>query len=539
MRGARIFTAALLVAMLSLSLVSMAPDRASAQMGPAIDGIFPAASWVGLPVAIQGSNFGALQVPPESSVTFNGVDAGQAIVWSDNYIVVVVPEGATSGPVVVTTTFGSSDPHDFTVYEQPQVIPCYFAEGSTRAGFEEWLTVYNPYDEQYAATVTYLVADGANRIRYYNVPAHARITVYVNSEIGSDRDVSMVVSSTRRLHAERPLYFNYHDAWSGGHCSAPALTTSQTWFFAEGTTRAGFEEWLCLANPGPVDANVEVTYIFEDGSVLIAPCAVPAWKRCTVDVNAVVGSEKDVAMKVESDQPIVAERPMYFNYRDTWDDGHITTGAVSPETTWFFAEGTTRAGFEEWLCLANPGEEDAKVRITYRVSEGGSVSQNIAVPAGRRRTVDVNAVVGPDKDVAMVVESDQPIVAERPMYFNYRSAWDGGHLSMGTPATASSWFFAEGTTRAGFEEWLCLFNPGDREAQVKVVYAFQNAAVREQQFALHPGQRFSIPVNEVVGAERDVGIRVESNPGIVAERSLYFLYHGAWDGGHNAMGVAP
>ena len=539
MRWGKVLTVVVLLAALILPAAPLARAAVIAQLEPVIDSIIPAAAWSGLPVAIQGSNFGALQVPLINTVTFNGVDAGQAIVWTDTYIVVAVPAGATTGPVVVTTLFGGSNPYQFTVYEQPAAIPCYFAEGTTRSGFEEWLTLYNPYDVEHVATVTYLIADAANRIRYYNVPPHARVNVYVNSEIGSDRDVSVSVTATARLYVERPMYFRYKNKWSGGHDTTPALDTSQTWYFAEGTTRSGFEEWLCLGNPGAVDAKVNVTYIFADGDTVTLPYTVPAWKRYTIDVNATVGPEVDVALKVDSDQPIVAERPMYFNYRSVWDDGSITIGAASLQKTWYFSEGTTRAGFEEWLCLANPGDQDAKAKVIYYQAVGGEVDQYIDVPAGRRRTVNVNSILGPEIDVALKVESDQPIVAERPMYFNYRSKWNGGHITIGAPAPATAWFFAEGTTRSGFEEWLCLLNPGDMGARVSVKYVFQDGNTQTQELVLAPGQRFSILVNEVVGPDKDVAAWVESDQGVVAERSMYFSYHDAWDGGHNTIGCVP
>ena len=539
MRWVKVCMAAVLIAALFIAAAPLARAEVVISQVPVIEGIFPSASYVGLPVAIQGSEFGILQVPLVSSVTFNGVDAGQAIVWTDTYIVVAVPEGATSGPVVVTSIFGSSEPYDFTVYEQPAAVPCYFAEGTTRAGFEEWLTLYNPYDSEHTATVTYMVADGANRIRYYNIPAHARVNIYVNSEIGSDRDVSLVVTATDRIYAERPMYFRYKNEWPGGHCTEPALDTSSTWYFAEGTTRAGFEEWLCLANTGAVDAAVQVTFIFSGGDEVTLPYTVPAWSRYTVDVNATVGPEQDVAVIVDSDQPIVAERPMYFDYRDKWDDGHITIGAPAPLLKWYFAEGTTRAGFDEWLCLANPGTEDARVEVVYHLATGDEVKQEVTVPAMRRRTIDVNSVVGPEQDVAVSVDSDRPIVAERPMYFDYRDKWNGGHLSIGAAAPQNIWFFAEGTTRAGFEEWLCLLNPGDEATQVSVEYVFQDATTQTQDLVLAPGQRFSIFVNEVVGPDRDVSAKVVSEQGIVAERSMYFMYHDAWDGGHNALGSTP
>ncbi|OFW57300.1 MAG: hypothetical protein A2Y75_07695 [Candidatus Solincola sediminis] len=538
MNRIKIIIIIMVVAALSLVIMPAAQGAGIAQEAPTITVVTPAAGVAGIPVSIQGSGFGPLQ-GLISKITFNGVDAGQAIYWSDALIWVIVPATATTGPVVVTTLLEASNPVQFTILEQPPAIPSYFAEGTTRSGFEEWLTLYNPFDVQVTATVTYLIADAANRIRYYNVPAHARVNIYVNSEIGSDHDVSVSVTASERLFVERPMYFNYKNKWSGGHTTQPALATSNTWYFAEGTTRSGFEEWLCMGNPGITDANVNVTYIFSDGNSVTLPYTVPAFKRHTIDVNATIGPEADVALKVESDQPLVAERPMYFNYRSNWNDGSITLGARAPATTWYFAEGTTRSGFEEWLCLANPQTEDATVHVTYHKAGAEDSDQYIDVPAGRRRTIDVNAVLGPEVDAAVKIDSDKAIIAERPMYFNYQNKWNGGHVSIGTNSTAGNWYLAEGTTRSGFEEWICLLNPGELEAAIHVEYSFQDGSTQDQDLLLMPDQRFSILVNGVVGTGKDVAVKIESDQGIIAERSMYFSYHEAWDGGSNAIGCVP
>ena len=55
-----------------------------------------------------------------------------------------------------------------------------------------------------------------------------------------------------------------------------------------------------------------------------------ATTRATVKVNDVVGPDKNVSIKVEADAPIVAERPMYFNYGDSWTGGHDVVGAPPP-----------------------------------------------------------------------------------------------------------------------------------------------------------------------------------------------------------------
>ncbi len=144
-------------------------------------------------------------------------------------------------------------------------------------------------------------------------------------------------------------------------------------------------------------------------------------------------------MHVTSDEGIVAERPMYFAYTSGTDGGvvpggHNVMGATMPATSWYFAEGTTRTGFEEWLTLANPGDTAARVEVEYMLGagQGENVTQVWEVPARSRVTVNVNDAVGPGMDVSMHVTSDEGIVAERPMYFSYGgAAWSGGSCGLG------------------------------------------------------------------------------------------------------------
>lgn len=66
---------------------------------PSITNLSPATGSTGTSVTINGSNFGSTQVL--STVSFNGVPATPTS-WSSTSIVVPVPPGATTGPVVVT-----------------------------------------------------------------------------------------------------------------------------------------------------------------------------------------------------------------------------------------------------------------------------------------------------------------------------------------------------------------------------------------------------------------------------------------------------
>ncbi|MDY6794090.1 MAG: hypothetical protein SWK76_02230, partial [Actinomycetota bacterium] len=149
--------------------------------------------------------------------------------------------------------------------------------------------------------------------------------------------------------------------------------------------------------------------------------SVPPLSRYTLNVADVVGEGRDVSMVVESDTPVVAERPMYFNYHGMRAGGHDSPGVTSPSERWYFAEGCTRSGFDTWLCVANPGDDTALLDVFFLTPEGEESAISESVPPLSRYTLNVADVVGEGRDVSMVVESDTPVVAERPMYFDCRS----------------------------------------------------------------------------------------------------------------------
>jgi hypothetical protein len=80
---------------------------------PNIAQINPVSGPVGTEVTIDGSNFGSAQ--GTSVVKFNGTSATTYNSWSDTQVKCLVPASATTGPVTVTTTAGTSNGMTFTV----------------------------------------------------------------------------------------------------------------------------------------------------------------------------------------------------------------------------------------------------------------------------------------------------------------------------------------------------------------------------------------------------------------------------------------
>jgi hypothetical protein len=325
-----------------------------------------------------------------------------------------------------------------------------------------------------------------------------------------------------------------------GTCGEPCAEPSRTWFFAEGYTGQGFQEWLCLFNPGEAVSHLKLDILYNSGAAMRQEMDLPARSRTTLDINSLAGADREVSLSLQAGEPILAERPMYFTYRAKWKGCSITSGVTAPAQSWFFAEGCTRPGFEEWILLANPRDEAVAATVFLILEDGGVTPVSMSLPARSRQTVSVNRAVGEGRDVGARVEAEKPICAERAMYFDYRGSWPGGHASTGLSRPRRTYLFAEGYTGAGFEEWLSLYLPGEASAggaDVQLECLFPAGKKQSLSVHLDPDRRHTLNINDVVGRGTDVSLELSSDAPFLAERPMYFNYKGVCRGGHVSKGV--
>ena len=128
--------------------------HAAPASAPELNHVYPPQGMVGSYATLMGKNFGKAQ--GSSTVDFNGTTATGVVFWSDDMIVVSVPLGATSGPVKVITPWGTSNAIDYTI----ENFTLYFAEGTTRPGFEPYICILNPDPATADVTITYMLGDG-------------------------------------------------------------------------------------------------------------------------------------------------------------------------------------------------------------------------------------------------------------------------------------------------------------------------------------------------------------------------------------------
>ncbi|MBC7248152.1 MAG: L,D-transpeptidase family protein [Actinobacteria bacterium] len=342
------------------------------------------------------------QVPGMDAVSFSAhVHAGEPI----------VAERA------VYFAAGSRDDGTATIGAAQLSRDWYFAEGYTASRFDTYLLLSNPGDTATEAWVHFLLEGGGTVDLPYVLAPHSRLTIPVDAlpELG-DAAFSMHVHAGEPIVAERAMYFN-KGYIGGGHASVGATQSSTTWYFAEGCTRPFFEDYLTVGNPNDEGTFIHVDYQLPDAN-LPRDYWVGGRSRLTIPVNAQEGlGGKDVACSVFSDLPVVAERSMYYDL-DSHRGGHATLGSGLASRDWYFAEGYTDQAFDTYLVLSNPGDAGASVGLEF-YREDGAVPAFVAyVGPHRRVTVRVDDLPGLERAAfAMAVHSDQPVMAERVMYF--------------------------------------------------------------------------------------------------------------------------
>ena len=145
----------------------------------------------------------------------------------------------------------------------------------------------------------------------------------------------------------------YWNGFEGGHGSAAVTAPSTTWLFAEGVCGGdasfNFQTYLLLANPGTTDATATITF-FRDvgGPVTEERDRCRPGGRETLFLNDLRFDPGNVAalanasfsIRVSSDQPVLAERAVYWSSNGiTFIEGHNSPGVTAEATKWAFAEG--------------------------------------------------------------------------------------------------------------------------------------------------------------------------------------------------------
>lgn len=336
-------------------------------------------------------------------------------------------------------------------------------------------------------------------------------------------------------------------------------------YLAEGVQSDFFSTRIALVNPsaevpayvqmrlaGPADP-VTGTVVTRQHWLTLAPM-----RRATVEAASIAGLAGAFATTVESSTLVVVDRTV------SWDgSGYGSTGETatsSPRTTWYFAEGATGGAFNTFYLLLNPGQTTASTSITYLRAGRPPRSKTYDLRPGERVTVWLDMERWDDGDsladaeVSARIEATAPIIAERAMYLDRGTQlFTAGHASLGLPAPATRWAFAEGATGDYFELFLLLANPTAQDAHVRIRFLVDGVVV-EHPHVVPAFERSTVWVdalgaNEALIAQNpdyarlaDAAVSseviVDNGVGILAERSMWWPGTAStWTEAHNSGGV--
>ncbi len=333
-----------------------------------------------------------------------------------------------------------------------------------------------------------------------------------------------------------------------GYAVSPGPTAS-SWYFAEGRVGAGFREFITVGNPDPGNSCVvNVNFLEEGGHTVTRQYIINPASRKTIDVGPELGTTVNgtgisVAAVATNDPSspcsgFTAERPMYFNYHGD-DSGSDVVGATHTATTFNFADVASGGGYTSFLTILNPqGGQSAQVTATYYAGGKQVGTQSLTVPGGTRGTIAPAAIALP-QHTAVVVNSTQPVVVERPTYATnvnggFAGTITGASSVVGSQNLAKEWFLAEGyagqnSSGGTTQENLIISNldPANTPASVTINLEYINGTKKPYTLTVAPMSQIIWNVNsQSVGApSKEVSADVVSTgANVVVARQMFFNY---------------
>jgi hypothetical protein len=467
----------------------------------------------------------------------------------------------------------------------PTAKTWHFAEGRVGGGFLEYLTLGNPDPaNDCLVDIQYLLETGTPVTKQVWIPHASRLTESVNTDLGhsaTDTGISVAaivnndpISPCPGVVAERPMYFNFHGDQSNSDVVG-ATNTAQNFYFADVPNGGGYSSFITILNPpGGQVATVTATYYANGSQVGTQSVTVNAGARGTLAPAAIAGLPEHTAAVVTSTQPVVVERPTYFNNISGGIAGTVTgassvVGSQSLQNQWFFAEGyagTSPSGgkTQENLVISNLETTKQPANVTINLEYINGVQHSFSITVQPRSqviwNVNTNGTGAASNEVsAAITATGAGVVVERQMYFQYVHTLNGSTLHViggtevtGQTGTYTSYSFAEGYSNKGYNEWLTLQNPNGSPQTLYLIMVNGYGRLYTQTISLGANTRYTQDISALVLAHMvqpgddhrayEVSMTVETLNGgfFVAERPMYSNTFGLssfpTQGGNDAFG---
>ncbi|MFP5310299.1 MAG: DUF5719 family protein [Actinomycetes bacterium] len=279
-------------------------------------------------------------------------------------------------------------------------------------------------------------------------------------------------------------------------------------------------------------SDVTVDVVAEGITLVAATAEVPPGAGTAVAVPAGAGS------------PLVAAR--WFDVPTTVHRSTVRSGEegaagrlegpcpAEVSDRWIVPGLATAGGATARLVLANPYASDASVSVAFTTPQGTvrpRLLENVVVPAGAVRTVEVNehAPEQPDLGALVSTRSGRAVVEAVQEFDAAIGGVEGIALAPAVAAPAETWTIPWFTDGAAQLSWLWLTNPDDRPAAVTLtLHTTEGGLVPEgiEELTLAPGSTQRVDLRGLLGEGGGSGavtVRTDNGVGIVASVASQIL----------------
>jgi len=329
------------------------------------------------------------------------------------------------------------------------VAPCatraserwYFAAGSTNAGDQMLLSLFNPYPGDAIVDMDFATDTGRATpadLQGVVVPGGGLTVIDVGQHVRRRQIVSAAVTArSGRIVADKiQLQGEDNAPLKGVTLVLGDPAAASLWYFPDGVTAPGVDERYEFFNPGDQEADVQLALILDRGSADPFDVTVAPHDRFTLDVNGENRIPRGVAhagvVTSSNGAPVVVERVVTAVAPSSRLGFTELMGSPSASTAWLFPVGAANTSQDEWLVAYNPGSGVSHVSVTALLG-GRAVPVdglgNVEIEPSQRVAVRLGDHLSRG-DLVLSVSADAPVVVERDLY---RIGGLGMSASLGIP----------------------------------------------------------------------------------------------------------
>jgi subtilisin-like proprotein convertase family protein len=216
----------------------------------------------------------------------------------------------------------------------------FLAEGATGGFFDCFVLLGNPNGSAANVTLTYLLPNGSTVQQPLVMPPNSRSTINVETVDPqlANTAVSTTITSDVGIVAERAMYWpDISQGWVEAHNSFGMTETGLRWGIADGRIGGPREHqtYILLANPNPVPAEIEVTFLKSGGNTVSRAFTIEPTSRVNIwangDVPELGEGTFSADIRVVNYQPIAVEKALYWNAEGVvWAAGTNVTATRLP-----------------------------------------------------------------------------------------------------------------------------------------------------------------------------------------------------------------